>query len=277
MNLNIYAQFSNKNVGLWDLSYFTSSNVLITEFNSAIVEGNNIDCYDITFNVSSQAKIDKRVVTISIEEKYLSKVFGETDKGFPFTVNNIVDGENLTGILMREDGEDAGFYNILQYTLTEENNPNYSFNFDFDLTYRIFPRDVEIVIDDKIIDFSEVEGEIIYYVSNNTPLPSGIIISDIITGTPTREKGNDVGEYNYLIGTLELKEDCINNYNLIFNGGVLKIVAKVLTIQIDDVEKVYGSTDPKFTYYIIGNLDYDINIEFLRQTVKYLSLEPGSK
>lgn len=265
ISLMLIAKFANKNVGSWSVNYYTTSNILVSGFTSSLLSGQNIDCYKVNFTVTEKANIDKRKVNVTIENKYLSKIFGEVDAGLIFKVENIISGESLVGTLAREEGENVGFYNILKNTLTEANNPNYQIEYDFDFTFQILKRDIVIVVDDKTIEFGEYEGEIEYYVSSSTPLPLGVALENILTGAPTREIGNDVGIYNYLIGTLALLGESENNYNLIFNGGKLTIFTKTLTIQINDIEKVYGSTDPEFTYTIVGKTGVELNIQFVRQ------------
>lgn len=265
ISLLLTAKFANRNVGYWVVNYYTTNNSLVTEFTSSLLKGQNIDCYKVNFSVTEMANIDKRKIKVTIENKYLSKIFGEVDAGLIFDVENIVEGESLIGTLAREEGENVGFYNILKNTLTEANNPNYQIEYDFDFTFQILKRDLVIVVDDKTIEFGEDEGIIEYYLSSSTPLPLGVELNNILTGAPTRESGKDVGIYNYLIGTLALIGDSENNYNLIFNGGKLTIYTKTLTIQINDIEKNYGSTDPEFTYTVLGKSELVLNIQFVRQ------------
>lgn len=260
-----YAKFESKNVGILKIKYFTESDAEIAEFTSSALSGQNLDCYEITFNVSSSARIDKREVIVKVQDNYLTKKYGEFDVGFPFTVENLADGESLFGILSRECGENVGQYAILENTLSESNNPNYKIVFDFDLTFTIIKRDLIIVVDDKLLNYGENEGEIEYYTSVETPLPSGVALADVLEGKPAREKGNNIGEYKYLIGTLALNNSSKGNYNLIFNGGVLTIIQKTLNIQIENVQKNYGSSDPVFTYTILSGESFKLNIKFVRE------------
>ena len=261
-----YAIFESANVGLLNVKYFTSSNVEIAPFTASALSGQNLDCYEILFNVSKIARIDKREVVVSVEEKYLTKQFGELDAGFPFTVENLAEGENLIGILAREEGENVGEYKVLSNTLSEAGNPNYSIIFNFEMTFKILKRNLTLIVDNKTIVYGDSEGEIIFYPSSETPLPDGVKLEEIIEGKPSREQGNTVGEYKYLIGSLKLTSENKNNYNLIFEGGSLTIKSKVLTIEIENVEKIYGSSDPIFTYSVLDNEEFNLNIKFLRES-----------
>lgn len=259
-----FAQFESKNVGVVNVKYFTASNAEIGEFSASALTGQNLDCYDLTFNISETARIDKREVVVKLKEEYLTKKYGELDAGFPFTVENLANNESLIGILSREEGESVGAYEILANTLSEASNPNYKIVFDFDMTFTIVKRDLAINVDDKTIFYGEEEGEIEFYVSQETPLPTNVILSDILKGAPTRESGNSVGSYKYLIGTLALNDEIKDNYNLIFNGGILTIKTKALVIQVLDSEKIYGSSDPVFAYTILSGENFKLNIQFNR-------------
>ena len=64
-------------------------------------------------------EILRRDVYINLDESYLSKVFGENDKGFPFTIENSIISEVVVGNLEREIGEDAGLYQIYSSQLNK--------------------------------------------------------------------------------------------------------------------------------------------------------------
>lgn len=61
-----------------------------------------------------------------------SKTYGETDRPLTWSItgNSLVEGDQLKGELTREEGEDAGIYEIRQGTLTNENNPGYAITFE---------------------------------------------------------------------------------------------------------------------------------------------------
>ncbi len=73
------------------------------------------------------ATITRRPVTVTAEAA--SRTYGEDDPVFTYQVDDIVRGESLTGELSREQGEDAGEYDILQGTVTNDNNANYDITF----------------------------------------------------------------------------------------------------------------------------------------------------
>ena len=70
-----------------------------------------------------------------------------------------------------------------------------------------------------------------------------------MTGALTRAEGETVGTYAIGQGTLTAGD----NYEISFIGADFAITAKTLTITGDAGQsKVYGSTDPTFTYEAAG-------------------------
>ncbi|WP_194383028.1 MBG domain-containing protein, partial [Belliella aquatica] len=80
---------------------------------------------------------------------------------------------------------------------------------------------------------------------------SGFELGDddtIIQGSLTRQAGEDAGTYSYTLGNL----DAGPNYELVLNPEVFTITPATLTIEVDELEKVYGDTDPDFAYTATG-------------------------
>lgn len=69
--------------------------------------------------------ISKKAVTVTAEAK--SMTVGETEPALTYTTDGLVAGDTLTGTLAREEGTEAGQYNILQGTLS--GGDNYQINF----------------------------------------------------------------------------------------------------------------------------------------------------
>lgn len=75
-------------------------------------------------------EIQRRKVTVKADAK--SKVYGtKEDPALTYQAEGVVEGEALSGSLIREAGETVkeGGYGILQGTLTDANNPNYTISF----------------------------------------------------------------------------------------------------------------------------------------------------
>src|SRR5690606_41009345 len=73
--------------------------------------------------------------------------------------------------------------------------------------------------------------------------PGELVGDDELSGALVREEGETVGEYAILQGTLERKSDEKGNGN-----GILEITPKPITVTANELEKVYGSSDPALTW-----------------------------
>jgi len=76
---------------------------------------------------------------------------------------------------------------------------------------------------------------------------SGLKSGDTLTGSLTRDSGENVGTHAIRIGTLGNA-----NYSITFNSANLTITAKTLTVTAEAKTKVYGSNDPALTYTSTG-------------------------
>ena len=76
---------------------------------------------------TAQIVISPKAVTVTAEAK--SKTYGDANPALTYQAVGLVTGEELTGALAREAGENVGEYAINQGTLTDANNPNYAITF----------------------------------------------------------------------------------------------------------------------------------------------------
>ena len=66
----------------------------------------------------------------------------------------------------------------------------------------------------------------------------------IIQGALSRAGGEETGTYSFTLGDL----DAGPNYEFILNPEVFTVTPATLTIEVDDLQKVYGGSDPDYTY-----------------------------
>lgn len=116
------------------LSRDSGENVGIYTINQGSLTVN--DNYDLTF-VGADFEITKATLTVTVDANQ-SKVYGETDPVFGYTVSGYANGDTATvliGVLSRVAGEDVGTYEINQNTLSA--GVNYDITFvgdDFTIT-----------------------------------------------------------------------------------------------------------------------------------------------
>ena len=169
-----------------------------------------------------------------------SKVYGSANPVYSYTASEtLISGDSFTGVLGRDAGENIGFYNITQGTLSLSNNYTLS-----------FITDVQFEIKKKAITVTPNAGQNKIYGNANpiyayafSPALTG---TDVFTGTLDRVAGDNVGFYNITQGTLSLS----NNYTLSFITDVqFEIKKKAITVTPNAGQnKTYGNANPIYAY-----------------------------
>jgi len=201
-----------------------------------------------------------REITITADDK--EKVFGDADPDLTWSITEgtLVTGDEITGDLTREAGEDVGTYAIEQGTLAISDN--------YDLTF--VPGEFTIVSDNILITvtaetkskvYGDADPELTWVLTSGALEPG-----DEITGSLTRDAGEDVGDYAITQGTLAAPD----NYDLTFVDGTLSITQRQLVINVAPQTKVYGDADPDLTYVLI-----DETLQFDDAFTGELTREPG--
>jgi hypothetical protein len=202
------------------------------------------DDYTLTV-IPGTLTIEKRIIGITADS--VSKTYGDPDPSplaFTVTSGTLADGDEVAGALTREVGEGVGTYDILPGTL--DAGPNYTFTVEGG-TLTIGEREIEVTADNTTAVYGDDDPEFTWGVSAGT-----LVGEDTLTGTLDREAGDNVGEYDILVGTLGN-----SNYDITFVGAIHQITPRPVTVIGDDVEIVYGASDPILTATATGLLPGD--------------------
>jgi uncharacterized repeat protein (TIGR02543 family) len=190
--------------------------------------------------------VNKRNLTINANNK--EKIYGEDEKTLDFSVDAstpLVSGDNIansfTGSLVRTDATNmnVGTYDILQGTVESE---KYAITYNKG-TYKINPKPINITLDDKTKIYGDEDPELTFTLDETTPLAYNETVEGVITGTPVREEGKDVGTYVISEGDIASP-----NYAITFTEGTFEITKRPITIIAEDKERFYGFQDPELTY-----------------------------
>jgi hypothetical protein len=187
------------------------------------VEGDNYIVSGITtFTISPAA------LTITPNDSQ-SKHYGDPDPVLTYANVGLMEGDELTGALSRAEGESVGNYAIMQGTLDNSNNPNYSITFTSGKTFAITPKSLGSGADPAeniTIEITEADADHVVVKQGGTPLR---------VGTP----GTD---YDYSISTTgdastkyyEVTITGANNYTGSFKAMFANLV----------LSKRFGSPEP---------------------------------
>jgi hypothetical protein len=193
--------------------------------------------YDLTF-VPASLTIEKRTITVGADA--VSKIYGENDPSLTYTITSgsLLDGDEFTGVLEREVGEDAGEYQIAQNTLAA--NANYEVTF-VPGTFTISQRAITVTADATLKTYGESDPALEYSITSGT-----LVNGDAFTGSLNRNVGQNVGTYDINQNSLALNA----NYTLTYIPTLFTIEPKAITVTANTASKIYGEADPILNYSI---------------------------
>ena len=255
VNSGLSAKFQDENIGVWPITYYFGGEV-VSSFNQEVIEGSNLVCYNFQFQFQESAEIVKRKITIYYLF-VLSKEYGDLDGAFNvFSYSNSYEGmeEDLKFKVEREPGEEVGVYDLYFKEPYEGANNNFDITLAEDYKYRIIPRQILIETEAASKVFGEEDPEIIYWLSDETPLPPKevLLFEELVLGTPSREPGENAGVYAHTLGNMMIEQSRRHRYKLVISSGGLRIMPRPIEIKIDDQTKEYGDPTPTFTYEILA-------------------------
>jgi hypothetical protein len=195
------------------------------------------DDYTLSF-VGSSLAISTRPVTVTADPQ--TKVYGNADPALTYqiTSGSLAFSDDFSGALTRTVGENVGTYAILQGTLSL--GPNYALSYvGADLS--ITTRPVTVTADPQTKVYGETDPALTYKLTSGT-----LVTGDAFSGALSRAAGEDVGTHAILQGSLTLG----TNYFITYVGADLTITTRPVTVTADAQTKVYGESDPAFTYKI---------------------------
>lgn len=192
--------------------------------------------YQIEF-VGFDFTILKRAIVVKPDNKTI--VYGEDDQPLTYQVvyGNLLDDDLLDGSIYREQGRNAGKYEIYADQLENKN---------YDITALVGT----YLIEKREITLSAKNVSVVY--GTNEPLipeitEGTLAFDDKLVGSLCRTGGNDVGTYQITLGTLEADN---NNYKFSFAGGIYEITPKPISVVANSVEQFYGNAEIPLSYTI---------------------------
>lgn len=219
-----------ENVGVYDILLGTLSN----------------DNYQITF-VKNTYTITPKTLHITLDN--ITTTYGD-DVELTYSSKEDFVSEYIFGAITREEGRNVGDYTISRGTL-DSNNYNLIIE---NGVYTILPREISVSAN----PYKKTYGE----VDNLTYAVSGLIGNDTLSGSLTREEGENVGEYQILLGTLHN-----DNYTINYTSNILTIGKAKLNIKFDDKTQVYGENPTPLTVQVLGLIGEDkLDIKLFRES-----------
>lgn len=207
------------------------------------------DNYTIDY-YGAELTIAQKIVSVTAQAK--SKTYGDDDPALTYTVEGLEDGDEMTGALARDEGENVGTHAITLGTISA--GDNYAVNYT-GAALIISPKAIIVTADAQTKVYGDDDPALTYTVN-------GLVNGDGMTGNLTCEAGQNVGTYAITQGTLSAG----NNYDITFTGATLTVTKRPLTVVINHRSKVQDKKDPELTYTVNGLVEGDeISVTLTRE------------
>ena len=173
--------------------------------------------YAITY-VGANFTITTRPITVTAAAK--TKIYGDSDPALTFTTSSLGTGVAIVGSLTRTAGETVASspYPILQGTVTNANNPNYSITY-VGASLSITPRPVTVTPN---------SGQSKYFGAGDPVLTYTLSLPIGVSGALGRVAGEAVGSYAITLGSLASTS---SNFSLVLATSVVNFTILGWTIQ----------------------------------------------
>lgn len=165
-------------------------------------------------------------------------------------VDTLIGDDELFGELSINSSSnkcDVGVYEITKGTLY---NSNYNITFVSDYL-TIKPCDLIIAPNSVSVTYGDLERELTFDTLDTLQNKLHVDTNEL-SGSLSREMGENVGNYTITLGTLSSK-----NYNLILSNATYSITPKDVTVKANKTIKTYGDID-NLTYVASGLINGDV-------------------
>ncbi|WP_173012493.1 MBG domain-containing protein [Niveispirillum sp. SYP-B3756] len=203
---------------------------------------------------------------LTITANTASKVYGDADPSLTYTSSGLLEGDSITGSLIRAGGENTGRYAISQGSVTAGGN--------YAITYTgaelaITPATLTITASARTKEYGEADPTLTYRVSG---LKRDDTTGSVLTGRLSRVAGEDVGRYTIRQGGLTANA----NYTITYTGAALAITPAPLTVTALATTKVYGDDTPVFAYGVSGLKRGDVTGSVLSGRLTHVGEDAGT-
>lgn len=260
----------------YDLSYQWYSNTINSNTGGTKIEGATAETFDIptgytvndsplyyycvvtatrkdngeTASVNSDVgivKINKLVVTVTADR--ITKEYGEDDPELTYTAEGLLEDDEFTGSLIREEGEETGSYAIRLGTLSAGDNYIISFS---PAVFVISKSDIDVNSPKaNSLTYNGKDQELV--TAGSSDFGSIVYSLDGVVYSEDIPVGKDAGLYTVYYkstGDDNHEESDVQKLNV-------TILPKMVTITADDVNKEYGEEDPELTFEVEGLVEGD--------------------
>jgi hypothetical protein len=242
-NSRYKVSLSNLNNDLGTISLQVKNDNKIIDNNSNLLVYTDYEAYFLT----------KKTITITADSK--TKVYGDEDPELTYSITSgtLENGDELTGVLTRANGENVGEYAIS----SSLNNDNYDITF-LSKNLNITQKPITISSDSKTKIFGDADPDLTYTITSGSQENN-----DAFSGNLLREDGEAIGVYLIKQGDLSLG----NNYEITFIEANFEITASLNSDKFNLIEKINFYPNPTNNI-----LNIDISEQLIITEIKMYNL-----
>jgi filamentous hemagglutinin family protein len=185
---------------------------------------------------------------LSVAADAASRLYGDANPALTYTATGLVNGDTLAGALdtTANATSNVGAFAINQGTL---DNTNYTISYT-GANLNILVRPITVTGDTLARLYGDANPALTFTVGG-----AGLVNGDTLSGAlaTVANGASNVGAYATTQGTLAASA----NYAVTFVDGALNITARPLSVVADAASRVYGDTNPTFTYAVVGLVNGD--------------------
>ncbi|WP_337271432.1 MBG domain-containing protein [Oryzifoliimicrobium ureilyticus] len=199
--------------------------------------------YDISY-IGGTLSVTPKTMTITANN--MSRAYGNTNPTFNYTATGLVNGDSLTGSLTTAATTSSG---VGSYAITQGSLANSNYNISYvGGVLSVTPRTLTVTGNNLSRIYGDANPALTY-------TANGLVNGDSLTGglTTAATSSSNVGSYAVGQGTLSASA----NYNLNYVGGILTVTPRMLTVAANNLSRVYGDSNPTFTYTASGLVNGD--------------------
>jgi filamentous hemagglutinin family protein len=220
-------------------TYSSGDNGGIIRIQAQNVESNaNNNCLKAGGSSNSCVSYVADPINITITANALSKTYGQNDPLLTYILSsNLASGNNVSGSLLRNPGQNVGTYAINLGSLNILGPTAYNITY-VPKNFTINPAILSVLAAAKTKTYGQVDPALTYTFSG---LVNGDT-SSVFTGGLVRASGENVGTYAISQGSLSAG----NNYTINYTGNNLVINKALLKAIVQDASRAYGDPNSSF-------------------------------
>lgn len=232
-----------------DVSFTTDANIL-SEVGTYIVTANKLEFknYEITKYVAGTLTVKKAPLTITCNNA--TKAYGDVNPAFSFTYTGLKNNDtedNAFTLKPTVDTDITRRTNVGVYDIIGSNGASKNYKLEYNKgTLTIIKAPLCITANDATREYGEVNPAFTFKYEGFKNEETESVLTDAPIATSVGRTA-DAGEYNIVS-----EGATASNYDISYHNGKLTITKAPLEVRVNNASRLYGESNPMFTFQYTG-------------------------